>query len=563
MDLKDAKKIDSTFRKGALASKLGRALFDPNLQIKLNPAQISSILRTLGIPIPKEVAISLQAAQLIMSGGAFVSAVSTGQSIMQIGNASASYISAAMGVLQAAGLLDANSVFCRTVQTGTDATLVISSGGSNVLADIALVMDIVSAAVFPPDDRPQAHQVLRQLNYNAAKNWWLDRAKGQSLHRQELVAKYQTKEISMFEFVGEFALQSPDSFINYFPEYKLFIPPVLMKQCFVSEQDANYGGFLFVGRKTERVRETFCLDYESINIDRFGLVQAFIKKYIYDPFSPYFMLYSMPKSYVEVYGYPEKSRVRQHSDAIYPRMHPAHLASLSLLSGAFSRVEDDFDVVPILRTLRLVPSDFGEERLITESTEYTDHYLSQTVLKDPVVSINGLGYYNKSDAEFNKREGLDNYLIELARNADKKGDIETLSKIPQVYAILKEWGIMPYISLELEKLIPSVYKVTDKTLITDYRNIQNFFSVYSMIDFMEKDSWLQSNGVTEQLQGLKKIIPSKEFLEDEYEKLQFLSSARMLNVMARENVAGFFNTTQAKVEFKTKPDGTAFVVPKG
>lgn len=563
MDTKQAIQLSSKFRQSAAAVKLGRYLFDPNLQLKLNPNQIANILRQIGVPIPAEVNVGLQTAQLIMSGGALISSISTAKSIMQIGQASVSTINAAMGVLQAAGLLDANSIFCRTVQMGADGALVASSGGTNVLADISFVMDIVSAAVFPPDDRPQAHQMLQQMNIKAAKNWWSDRVKTQSSNRQNLIGKFQNKEISMFEFMGEMALESPDSFLNYFPEMKLFVPPVLMKQCYTSEKDANHGGFLFVGRQTERVRETFCFDYESINVDKRGMVSAFIRKYIYDPFSPYFMLYAMPKSYVQVYGYPEKSRVQNHADAIYPRMHPGHLACLSLLSNTFDRVEDDFDVVPILRTLRLTPSDFGEESLISESTTYSDYYLNQTVLKDATVSINGTGYYSESNAAFNKKEALGNYLINLARNADSLGDIETLQKIPEVYAILKEWAIMPYVSPELTKMIPNLYNVTDKSLAVDYRNIQNFLSVYSVIDFMEKDSYLQSGGIQDQLQSLKSIIPSKQFILDEFEKLQFLSTARFLNVEARSNVAGFFKTTLDKVEFKTKADGTAFVVPKG
>lgn len=551
MDTKKAVKVSNKFRQSAAGVKLGRALFDPNLQLKLNPNQIANILRQIGIPIPQEVQVGLQTAQLIMSGGALVSSISTAQSILQISQASVSTLNAAMGVLQAAGLLDANSIFCRTVQTATDAAIVINSGGTNVLADISLVMDIVAAIAFAPDERPQVRQKLDQMNAQKATSWIKMRTQYQLDKAQSLIANYQDKKISMFEFIGEFAIQAGDAFPNYFPEYKAFIPPKILDVTFSSYGEANYGGFLFIGRQTDVVQRDLTLHIQTTQgITHKDLVRGFVAKFITDPFSPYFML----------------NAVRLSQNTI-----PFHvLACLSVLSDDFDYVPQNFNIIPTLQKLLLSPSDLQYPGFIDAVTNDT---VKDETYAQSGISINGVPLNAKAAAR-NKKVELDNYSRKLALKYDAEGDILSLTKIPLVGDILRKWGRLPDLNpvqiSKLPTLYKTIYDAASKYNVTgaganfDYRNIQNFFSAVSLMDLMRHDSWLNQNGdLADALYAVKGIIPLRDEMENFFRDMFFLSTARHLNIQARGNVASFFQTTPEKVEFKNKPDGTAYVVPKG
>lgn len=560
---RDIQKVAKGFRASSQGLKLGRALFDPNVQFKLSPTQITNLLRDIGVDIPSEVGTTLAAGQMIMSGGAFVNSISQGKDILQITQLGLSSTNQALAVLGALGIIDNNTVFGRTVSLATNAAAVISSGGLNILADIAFICDLISNIVFPIDERPQVSQMLKQMNYQAANQWWQDRQKPQSAARLKLIGDYQAGKISMFEFVGEFALQSPDTFSNYFPEYGIFLPPVAMKACWTARQDANYGGFLFIGRKTEEVIEEFCLDYKTIFATKNLLNNVFLRKYVTDPLSPYIFLAGMTKSYVEQFGFHPDGKIKKHLDPIYPRIGANLLALLSVITKQFDYIPDDFDIVPVLRNIRMTPYQLNFPFLFRQSMTETDHYLKNDVLPRAAVTFNGVDLrIDRSQASRKNKIIRDRYTAEKIEALDKAGDIEGLLKIPEAKAIIQEWGVLPYLDPKIEELMP-IYKVTDKTNIVNYRNIQNYFSACSIIKFMLKDSWLADQNFQNQVSQFNQYVTSAEDLEKWHTDLQFAITAKYLNVMARENVASFFKTTQTNVEFKNNKDGTAFIVPKG
>jgi len=556
-------KVSEKFRQSQAGLKIGRMLFDPSVQMKLNPIQLTNMIKQLGIDVPSEVTITLGTAQMIMSGGAFVSDIEKGKEILQIASTGLNTLNAAVSVFQQIGLIEKDSIFGRTVSMGANLAMVLASGGLNIFADIAFIMDVVSAAIFPPDERPKVRAALAQQNYNDLLNWWTKRQTQQNIAAQGLVKAYGEKSISIFEFIGEFANQAGDSFYNYFPEYKTFIPPSLFSKYFVREQNANWGGFLFINRKTERVKEVLQYDFESFGSDRSGMVRAFIQKYITDPFAPYFMLHSLTESQVYEYGFPEDSGIKPHPKPIYPRIKPSTLAILSVMNKSFDYVGGDFDIVRVLKQLWLTPSDLGISYLISQNTEEGDYYLqsSQRVIPS-ALTLNGVSL-SKSVRERNSKIELDRYTVKKAIEFDKAGDINSLCKIPQVYSILKEWGILPYLSPEALERLPLSYRQTSASDSLNYRNIQNYFSVLSMIEFMKQDTWLNRYGFMDMIRAVEWVVPAREAFEKQFDELYYTSTARFLNVRARENVANFFKTTQTKVEFKNNKDGTAFIVPKG
>lgn len=545
-DAKKIKKVSNAFRTSAAGVKLGRVLFDPGLQGKISPAQIASLLRQAGIPIPSEVTVGLQAAQLIMSGGTLATQLSSGAlSAMQIGQVSANYISALIAFFKTTGLLE-DSIAVRTVQMGVDLALVCASEGANVYADIALAMDVMQAVLFPPDERPQVTQALDRLNHQNAKAWILDRTKSQIAAAHQLIADYQDKKISMFEFVGEFAIQSGDAFPNYFPDYKVFIPPRVLTKSFVQEGEANHGGFLFIGRETDVIRRVLNVDVTTTQgTSHRDVVRGFISKFITDPYAPYFIL-----------------NRRQGIDF-------ASLACLSVLSDDFDYIPENFDIIPTLQKLLLMPSDLSYSEFLFGEMGYVPQKFLPGKLSESVsyasagISLNGMPLDSKAALQ-NKKVQLDNYSRKLALKCEAEGDILRLTKIPLVRDILKKWGQLPSLTEAEYKALPNSYRVTEAGDKTDYRNIQNFFSAVSIMDIMSGDVWLNKFGdLSDLLQGVKWILPMRDQMEAYFEKMFNLSTFRYMNIKSRDNVAKFYNTSVDKIEFKNNPDGTAFIVPKG
>lgn len=547
MEKKKQIQISNAFRQSAAGVKLGRVLFDPGLQGKITPAQIASLLRQAGIPIPGEVTVGLQAAQLIMSGGTLVGNIASGgSSIMQITSASANYVSALIGFFKTIGLLE-DSVLMRTVQMGVDAGLVLSSSGANVAADFALVMDITQAVFFPLDERPQVTQALDRINQKDAKNWIVNRTKTQIANAQKLITDYQDKKISMFEFIGEFAIQSGDAFPNYFPDYKLFLPPRVLTKSFVQEGEAAHGGFLFIGREHDVIRRVLNVDVTTTSwADHRDLVRAFISKFITDPFAPYLALNTRRGGGIDF----------------------ASLACLSVLSDDFDYVPENFNIIPTLQKLLLMPDELSYSEFLYSELGYSpvldfiaSHSEEKVDYASSGISFNGVALDKKAAAQ-NKKIELDNYSRKLALKCEAEGDILQLTKIPLVRDILRKWGQLPSLSPQEIKMLPG--RVTNASDKNDYRNIQNFFSAVSIIDVMSSDAWLNKNGDLSDLLGaVKWILPQKDKMEAYFEKMFNLSSARFINAKARQNVTSFFKTTPDKVEFRNNPDGSAFIVPKG
>lgn len=220
-------KTSTIIKDVALFTKLGKSLFDPNTQFSLSPGQITSILQACGLKIPKNVMITAQSAQLIISGGTLCSSLSTGAECGSIvAGESAAFVAAATMLLQSIGLISADTA--QQIRMGTEIIMIASSGGENILADLAYVIDLTMMAAndLSNEAREREGKRLIQMSVNDAINLYNQREKAQSRASANLFSDYQNKKISVFEMVGGIATQAPDLFLNFYPEYAVFLPPV-------------------------------------------------------------------------------------------------------------------------------------------------------------------------------------------------------------------------------------------------------------------------------------------------------------------------------------------------
>lgn len=569
------------FRQTAAGVKLGKIIFNPTTQGQISPAQITSLLRQAGLPIPKEVEVGVGVAQVLMAGGAFVQAAQTAQTIGQIAKPTLSLVQAAFTVLQLVGIIDADEVSVRAIALGITTAAVISSGGMNIIADIALLVQLSIEVMFPSDERPKVRQELQKLTYENGKRWWLDRVSTQYQARMKLTKDYIDKKISCFEFVGEMALQSPDTFSNYFPEYKAFIPPYLFHACFTSWKDANHGGFLMFGRETETVVESFCFDFETVAVSRQFMQEVFLRKYITDPFSPYWLLSKMPKSQLLKYGFPPDTKGLSYHANPVSRIPFSSLAVLSMASKSFDFVGNDFDVVPVLEQLGVTPYDLDPMNDLFTGVSTTDFIPARPVV-GAAVTVNGLALYNEAQKKEQAQRNLDNYTISLMDKYNREGNITELAKIPAARAIMKEWGTIPYLSQDQVAKYAAAgtlgfmqgkngkynnqewkpYTLVDPSLVVNYRNISNYFSALSMLDVFMKDKFFQDATGRDSLTQVQAMFAQKKAVEDLYQQTVMMYVAKMLNVGAKANIASFYNAPIEDMDFKIKDNGLGYVVPK-
>lgn len=349
------------------------------------------------------------------------------------------------------------------------------------------------------------------------------------------------------------------------PELRAFLPPKNFSKCVQKQAEAKHGGFLGLFRQTEIVKTEVCAEYQAVKVrGKMELAEAFIRAYLFEPYAPYFLIQNMPESVLaQGYGYPEGARrlgVHNHENPIYPRIPISDLALLSMFPPFFGRIEDDFDITDFLNRLTLTPGELGYEHLLQSELGYQGHFGEIKTEKLPAITFNGVDYFDPQSRAYNAKVSTDNLSIQRAWEADQRGDHKALYNNWHAVKIIKEWGVMPYATPEMSKMIPGL-EVKDPTLLKiDYRNIQNVWACYSMINTMRQDPFFQD--CLTAFSFLGRLVSDAEKVEARYTEIYNYMIAKQMNAQSRKRIAGFFGTTEDKVQFHNNPDGTAFVTLK-
>ena len=78
-----------------------------------------------------------------------------------------------------------------------------------------------------------------------------------------------------------------------------------------------------------------------------------------------------------------------------------------------------------------------------------------------------------------------------------------------------------------------------------WRKLHNYIAVIHMIDQFRTDSYLKNTRFAQQLLP---FMPSVDSFTEKVERLSFLSTARSVNLLAMNNIAGFVGTTPNKLQ---------------
>lgn len=564
----DLQKTSDALRKSDVGTKLGRSLFDPSQNLNLSPTSITSTLRTLGINVPKSVQVSADTAQIVMAGGAFANAAEAGASIGAFVSPTALAMNAAVDLLGAVGLMDPKSPGAGLLRLGLEALMVISSGGMNIFADIAFAVDVVSNLFFPPDGRPAEHAKLQALVREDASRWINNREKMQYGQIGQIYHEYQTGSLSTFAMIAKIGDAAPDLFLNYFPDFKTFVPPVQYSVVFTESGNASHGGFVGIGTSTDRITEEYDLVFNSIGkYSKSDWKHVFIEKYIAVPFAPYRFLAGLTVNDLKNYGYPFFARGLGVFDHKHPvaRIQLSDLAILSLFPPYFQYVHDAFDIKPYLVGLGLTPHDMGYN--VVQRHVGLGDFGGFRLPEPPAITFNGVDYLTAPEQDYNAAASQNNYLVQKALDADRTGDIKGLLTLPAAERVVTEWGIMPYVPGSMENKLPEAYKTLDpknslyqyqqyvnkqvvaqyntRTNPNGYRNIRNFWSAIALADKMRSDSFFDPTD----FKGVDTYLTTIDAITQRHKYLTGLSAARSLNAKAKANIAGFFGTDPSNINF--------------
>lgn len=565
-------KVAQDFRQGSAVTGLAKKLFDPGEQLKLDPGLITQILTAAGLKTPTGVKITADAAQILLAGGSIISNAEKGADIGAYMKPGGMLMKGVTDILAVSGLLPKDSPAAVGMNLAGDVALVVASGGLNVLADIAFVLDVIGAFFSAPPDRTKEYTAYaKSVADNNLSKWFVGRETKQFNQATLNFQAYQSGKLHAFELLGKIAEESPDLFQNYFPDMKYFIPPAIAKHC---------ESFRFI--KTDRqgfrsrdydITQTSCMTYASLFQSKSLIQSGLFNKFVTEPAYPYELLSKLTRDQVKQWGFPEGAKlngVLPH-DRPVERIKVVDLAILSMFPPYFQFISDDFDIKPLLKSLYLTPADLG-----------------YTTVSDE------LSY---GDFQVDRQADWTTY-----SKVDQSGNIGALLNFPKAAKIVTEWGVIPHFpedqvgeffrqaypvqSLKVplnSDFIPPTDPgrvhvkatqepaanygpppVSAETLSihsdeTGYRNIRNFWSCVQMARQVSQDPYFQNFDVQARIGS---FLSTADAIDEKFRALQYKSMSRKMNGLARQRIAKYYGTTPDKLRWKnTKPGELAAVLP--
>lgn len=559
-------------RQSSAGVTLGRKIFDPAEQTTLQPTQITHILKQLGVNIPPGVAVTADVAQIIMAGGALSSAISQSKNLNAFIQPSVSILSSALDIFEVTGLLDPNSPEAQIATFGLDAALVVSSGGLNVFADIAFVFDLFKGIFMAEDTRARIINEVRFKSQSSLRNWYNSRQADEQKAAASAFSDYHNGKLSVFEYIAKVADVAPDQFLGYFPDFKGFVPVMTLQHCVSVTEKAHYGGFLGIGRTYVDETSKSCTSIQNTLVQSQTPAQqhalfenVFYQKYFEVPFAPYIKLAGMSHDDVDYYGYPPNAQKNlgvvplAKGRSVYPRISPMDLAVFSLMPPYASFIHDDFDITQVFLKYSLTPDDLGYSLIKDQMA--AGRWGGYLPSESPGLTINGIQAFSDPQVStYDQKVAEWNPDTKLALQYDEAHDAKNLFKIPNAKNTVTEWGILPYLPSSSPELQQGNYANMDLKDPMGYRNIQNFWSAISTLEKISNDPFFKGTS----FQAYTNFFPSRSDLEKRHQTIQTKAVGRMLNEMARANVATYFGLKDSsKLKFKNTKPGQLVAVDTG
>lgn len=418
--------ISAIVRKTAADAGLYRKLFTQGAN-GVSPAQITmamkQVLLAAGVQLPEGVTIGLDAAQIILAGGAFAKDLARGASTLQCVGDITTGIAGVTDLLSTLGLLDPQvSDF---VSLGSNLALALASGGTNLLADLGVVLSLINVIGDLGNDLFGSQAAAeKQAKANLAKA--IQAVVTPEIQAAaKLVTDYTAKRIGVFDLIGGIGAQSPIEFATLFPALATYLPSWVAIP--LKGQGVSSGLF-----SSKTATETATI-FQPL-IDKKQLQDAVLEEYLIKPMIPF-----------------------ESFKTVAPVISIRAISVLSMLlsTGTKGDVQIGFDsnVVGYLRGLGLTPSQLGDDWLFkglqrgeNDIADWANH-LPYPPLTLPYVrpvssgvESNGIDFLSASQKAQNLTAAQVSALQLKMQSLDQAGDIESLLAIPEAVAMLTAWA---------------------------------------------------------------------------------------------------------------------------
>jgi hypothetical protein len=522
----------SKIRAGAKATGLFKKIFSSGNSVystASGAAQLSGSLRSIaklsGANIPQSTLITLDVAQAFLAGGALVNDVSEGAKIFQCVGDGASAMAGVANLLVDLGIGD--KTLGDTAGLISSASMVIASGGANVLADISTVINLINFAsdmegVFGGD--AQAAKAAAYKGLNSAVHAYVNT---QISFASKEAADYSAGKLNFFDFIGDIGLNSPLAFPKFFPDLVSYFPSWTTITFTAHGESGGWFG-------SQSDTETYSL--KQLRITGSDLKAAILDKFLVQPSQEFESFFT-----------------------ITPNITIEALSVIAMLlstgtKGA-SKVTPKFDVLSACMMLGVTPYILGDSWVFKgydrnetdlKSWKSTLPYppLTLPFSKYPAqtgLTINGKIYRTPAEtAQQKNADDLKNFQIYL-QTLDQNGDIETLVQIPEALAILKRWARLTFGNLS------RFGKMVD---------LADYWKCLSVLDVMQKSSF--ESGSASQFIAANPHYGSSSALTTQVNKVYQFMLMKNLNRLARQNIANSMNIPVEKLAVGKNSNGSNY-----
>jgi hypothetical protein len=404
----------------------------------LSAAQVTMEFRQLlvlaGVAVPKELAVSLDAAQIILAGGAIANDFARGAATLQCVGDISTGVAGLAALFGDLGLIDHQ--LADFASLGANVALALSSGGANVLADIGAVISLFNvvgdlATDFGGSDDVARMEAMKGLS-QAIKQYYASAIKPQIDFASIQAAAYQSGKLNYFDFVANIATHSPIEFQSFFPQLSTYFPSWMW--------DTMGATFRSVGTSSGWFSDSVDVETKTLSFRKLAASHAQIESVLFNH------LLAEPL---------------QAFESFFEISNGISIKALSVLSMILNggvngdvRITQDFNVLKACLLLGVTPSILGDDfafkgfvknENIPNEWDKDLPYTPMTIPMPRVFNSGGLvinGVVSESPQERTSKKQVAELVAfqKYLQHLDATGNIEALVKIPEGLAILKRWA---------------------------------------------------------------------------------------------------------------------------
>lgn len=537
--------FQNDLKKTEFGLRFARALFTSGNK-SLSQKFIREAFKQLGLEIPREVEITLDAAQAITSGAAVVEAYNAyngfddARSIIRPG---LDTLAATTRVLEAFGWLKKDSDEAQILRTVGNVAAIIASWGTNWKAWLALALDFTA---FEAKNEMNAKRIANE----ALGSYIKARLSPQAQAAAANVAAFQAGGMSAFAFVGKMAEVAPDLWPQFFPQFNTWAPVHGETIAFRGESRTWYGS---------TSSHTATYGFESFGRWSPNQIKEFIFRYLAEPvLFPFFI-----------------------ANEEYQNAGKASLKTLGALGAlGYLRTVSTGDNSRVLLDNEVTLSDFFDPIVLQKIETFQE---PSKIKSKSAITMDGFSQLLGSAtgaAEREKQFDWDNR--QILAGAEYAGRIDVVWQSAVLRKTIRDAMTFPAIAPDPRWGEWNELRESDNAVIrrgetearkvmrfggpgAAWRDPKNYFAALAMIYELRKDEYMASWSAREHSgQAFRygtgpvfrfagrdlstyDFLPDVEELDASIRELQWKLMIRKTNTLALSNIAFFLSTTPEKL----------------